>query len=109
MADLGYVYSRLTESVRTLATGAGTIRVRLQLAFNSFITLSESNFPDGLRAEFRSLMSHVTPEGQEGEIAANIETMTEAEAHDIAETILELQAGVRNELERTAPDEPTEV
>ncbi len=92
MVDIGSVYARLRESVQTLATGAGTIQERLQLALNSFIVLSESDFPDEQRAKFRRLMK-----AQEGEIA----TMTADEAQEIAQIILELHGGVRNELERT--------
>ena len=60
MADFGYTYAKLSDSVGILVTHQGTLRERIVFAFAPFITISPQDFPDELGKIYDDLTASET-------------------------------------------------
>ena len=99
MADTGYLYQKLSEAVRTLATGLGLLRERMVYALASFATITLSDFPEELRREYNILIERaglLEAKGDEGRFAATLNQMSDEDVIRLAKTILSLEIQVRD-------------
>ena len=99
MADFGYTYAKLSDSIRILVTHPGTLRERIIHAFGPFITISPQSFPDELGQKFDDLIKRATgvkAEGDEGDIAATVLEMSDDDVASLAREIHELEYYMRD-------------
>ena len=99
MADTGYLYEKLSEAVRALATGLGPLRERMLDALGALITIGPSAFPEEFRRDFTDLIDRATAvkaEGAEGDFAATLARMSDDDVVGLANTIMRLEIQVRD-------------
>ncbi|MBC8147178.1 MAG: hypothetical protein H8E98_04260 [Bacteroidetes bacterium] len=98
MGDNNYAYEKMCDAVDVLAIGGGKITKRLESAYISFSPVTEKDFPDELKADYKWIMEKLTkkdPMFDEGSVRATLYGMHTKTAVKIAEKILDL----RNRLE----------
>ncbi len=98
MGDVLYAYSNISEAVEIMATHPGSIKDRLVAAYNKFSPVTEKDFPDELKADYKWVIEKLTkkdPIFDEGSVRATLYGMHTKTAVKIAEKILYL----RNRLE----------
>ena len=99
MADFGYTYAKLSDSVGILVTHQGSLRERIVFAFAPFITITPQSFPDELGKKYDDLVQRanaVQAEGDEGNIAATVREMSDDEVASLAREIRDLEHLMRD-------------
>jgi rhamnogalacturonyl hydrolase YesR len=100
------VLQKLHQVVDTLATHPGYIRERLIDAGLILVQLLNSDLPPKYQQEFASIreaLTNVDPRGNEGRLAATVNSMSSEDAAQIANRIVQLMFSLQNEI--TYPDD----
>jgi hypothetical protein len=106
MFEHSYAREKLTNAVYYMAIGRGPIKDRLFDAFVEMVALSDRDFPDPLKEDYRWIRSELTRkeakqravvdgwvvERVEGRLGATLRTMRIEKAQEIARRIYELAA-----------------
>ena len=96
-----YAWEKLYSALLTLIS-EGSLKDRLASAYiSALIRLEPSDLPQDMREEFQILSQNLTkvePEGDEGKVMATIKSMTDLEAIQSAEKILELYEHYRTRI-----------
>lgn len=98
----GYTREKLFQAVDVLV-GDGTVQERLASAATYLIRLHEpeNDFPPELQEEFKAIKHALTKEqaiGNEGNIQATVDKLSNEEGRKLASRILELYIGLRGGL-----------
>jgi hypothetical protein len=102
--ELNYLDEKLTDAVRTLATGTGRIQQRLRDAYvYNLVMLNETDFPKTMRRDFQLLseaVSRVEGDPMEGAVAASTREMKDEEAAEWARLIVSLQVRISRQMSK---------
>jgi hypothetical protein len=97
--SLSYASEKYTRAMRLLVVSHGSLQERLSDAFRSHLSsiMASRDLPPGLRAEHEELHAQVTrcPGGDEGSIAATFRRMSDREASEVAEQVVDLYHKIR--------------
>lgn len=100
-----YAHQLLSQTVDTLATGAGDVRSRILEAYSVFHPLTPEHFPEPLRKDFEWIMkkltkheSYITSEGkiQKGSVQVSLQHMRNSTGTKIATKLLHLHYAIDN-------------
>ena len=102
MTTLGptvYAYEKLLVALDSLATGPGDVRTRLLSAYQSFWPLSEEQFPEHLRGDYKWVVAQLTKYGpiydykgrlDRGSVEATLRRITNRTGVKVATKLLQL-------------------
>lgn len=98
-----YAHQLLSQTVDTLATGAGDVRSRLWEAYSVFHPLTPKHFPEPLRKDFEWVMKQLTKrepyinsegEIQKGSVQVSLQHMRNSTGIKIAKKLLQLHYAI---------------
>jgi len=94
MGDVNYAYTNFSEAVDIMATHSGNIKKRLHSAYIQFSPVTEKDFPEELKADYKWVIEKLTkkdPVFDEGRVKATLYGMHTKTAVKIAEKIVFLK------------------
>ncbi len=103
-SDPDYVYEKLADAVRTLATHPGPLSERLVFALACFVTIGPSSFPGDLGRDFKDLLERAR--GDEDAYEPALAKMRDEELSELASKILRLAYKMRDRLMADRQREP---
>lgn len=95
-SDSYYALEKLGAAIDELAVGEGDVRTRLEAACISIAAVSEDDFPESLRKDFKNIVEALTKHPgrhrQEGAVHRTLARMRNSTGSKIARRILDLES-----------------